>query len=350
MQPRRITFLYTELAGYFLSCLESAALSGIELQVIHWPVNPEAPFDIDSIQGVRFIEREGKTVDELVGLIEAFSPDTILCSGWIDKGYIKALRKLKSDSAKVLLMDNQWTGGFKQHVLSRFIGPLINRVFSHAWVAGPSQREFALKMGFPSEHVETGFYAADSKLFLRLHEARQRRMTAEFPRSFVYLGRYVEHKGIFDMWEAFLEAQGESGADWEMVCIGTGDRFEDRPIHDRIRHLGFKQPTELTEVLSQQGVFVLPSHFEPWGVVVQEMALAGFPTLLSQSVGAASTFLEEGENGFSFPAKDKAAIKQAMLNIMNLDDEQLRQMGARSHVLGQSNSPQKWAATLTGFS
>ena len=44
----------------------------------------------------------------------------------------------------------------------------------------------------------------------------------------------------------------------------------------------------------------MPSKKEPWGVVLQEMAIAGLPLLTSQHVGAATMFLEEHENGLVF--------------------------------------------------
>ena len=42
-----IVFLYTELAGYVLTCLEALGTkNNIRLTVVHWPVKSEAPFEL----------------------------------------------------------------------------------------------------------------------------------------------------------------------------------------------------------------------------------------------------------------------------------------------------------------
>ena len=60
------------------------------------------------------------------------------------------------------------------------------------------------------------------------------------------------------------------------------------------------QPEDLVRVIKNVGFFVLPSNFEPWGVVVHEFCAAGLPMLLSETVGSSSSFLINGHNGFLF--------------------------------------------------
>ena len=98
--------------------------------------------------------------------------------------------------------------------------------------------------------------------------------------------------------------------------------------------------------MSKAGVFVLPSKFEPWGVVVHEFAAAGFPLLLSKAVGASSHFLESGKNGMEFDISDLDAFKASFSYFMRLSNGELSQMSERSHDRGQSISPQKWVDTL----
>ncbi|HMZ50509.1 MAG TPA: glycosyltransferase, partial [Flavobacteriales bacterium] len=119
--------------------------------------------------------------------------------------------------------------------------------------------------------------------------------------------------------------------------------------HPRIRHLGFIQAEALPAIMADCGVFILPSTYEPWGVVVQENACAGFPLLLSDAVGAAERFLHEGENGHLFRAGDRSSIKQAMLRMVHANDDRLRAMGLRSASIGISWNPDQWAAVAMGL-
>ncbi|HET6992010.1 MAG TPA: glycosyl transferase family 1, partial [Bacteroidia bacterium] len=82
------------------------------------------------------------------------------------------------------------------------------------------------------------------------------------------------------------------------------------------------------------------------GVAVHEFAAAGFPLLLSDQVGAASSFLDEGKNGFSFPAGDAGAIEKIVEKISRLPDEELLKMGEKSLELANTITTSGWAKTL----
>jgi glycosyltransferase involved in cell wall biosynthesis len=205
-------------------------------------------------------------------------------------------------------------------------------------VPGERQAEYARKLGFPEERVLDGFYVADIERFKKVHEERE-----GLDGPFIYLGRYVQHKGIQDLWEAFEELveDGKAG-ERELWCCGTGDLYPERPEHPRIRHLGFVQPESIPDLMRQSSFFILPSHFEPWGVVVQEFAISGAPLILSDAVGAGTAFLEEGENGFRFPAGDRKALKDRMERSINMGKDEVSGMGDRSHELADHPSQEDW--------
>lgn len=346
----KILFLYTELAGYTLACLRELGARGHSVTVLHWPVNPEAPFQLDDIPNVRFQTRDPQAGPAPVAqFIAQTAPDLVICSGWMDKGYVTALRSYKKRSPVVLVMDNQWKGSLKQRLMTGVGSLYLRRLFTHAWVAGASQREYALRMGFDPSAVAMGFYSADTELFESVYQAGQAKDRSRFPKRFLYVGRYIHRKGIAELWDAFIAAKQGDTQGWELICIGTGELFDERKEHPGIAHLGFKQPQELRDILAEGGICVLPSHFEPWGVVVHEMAQAGLPLLLSDTIGAAEEFLVEGDNGFSFRAMDAGSLEQKMRQCMQLSDAQLWQMADRSHAQALSNSPSIWADRLLSF-
>jgi glycosyltransferase involved in cell wall biosynthesis len=129
--------------------------------------------------------------------------------------------------------------------------------------------------------------------------------------------------------------------------MGTGDI--EGLVHPDIEHLGFVQPDRLRPILLDGGVFILPSKIEPWAVVVQEYAAAGYPLMLSKNVGAREAFLIDNENGFSFEANSVDAIKDAFVKLSRLNAEQLSAMRKVSHELGIVNTPKQWVATLLSF-
>lgn len=342
----RIVFLYTEMAGYFLACVDELASRGNEVHVIHWPVNKEAPFNFDSRSHITFYDRA--TVADPGALVNKIGPNLIICSGWIDKAYVAVCRAWFGKVPTVLTSDNHWTGSLKQQI-ARIASPFtLQRIFSNAWVPGTPQQVYVGKLGFGPKKTRTGFYSADYQLFAKQYEARKQTQQATVPHRFAYVGRYLEFKGIFELWNAFIRLRKE-GCDWELHCFGTGALWDQRIEHDGIEHHGFVQPAMLPGLLAKTGVFVLPSHKEPWGVVVHEMAAAGFPMLCSDAIGASTRFLEGGKNGHTFTAGSEDALYQAMKSIVAQSDEQLIAMGNHSASLGGSITPTTWAEAAESF-
>jgi glycosyltransferase involved in cell wall biosynthesis len=113
-----------------------------------------------------------------------------------------------------------------------------------------------------------------------------------------------------------------------------------------IKHFGFVQPEQMKKFISETGVFILPSSFEPWGVAVHEFACAGFPLILSDKVGAGEVFMVENENGFSFDCKNGNELAEAMKGMMRMSDEQLNVMSEKSARLGMKINLDTWADTV----
>jgi glycosyltransferase involved in cell wall biosynthesis len=336
-------FLYTELADYFIRCCEALA-EDTEVHIVRWPVNPEAPFRFDIPSSLKIYERKALGKNELIALAEEISPNVIVCSGWVDRGYLAVAKHFSGRIPTVMASDTHWKGSLRQVVALVAARFFITRTFSHAWVPGRSQAKYARLLGFRTHAISTGFYCCDLGRFNSIYFTSIDGKAARFPRRIVYSGRYYEFKGVKDLWEAFISLCDETGTDWELWCLGVGDVAP--AMHKNIKHFGFVQPADLAPILSDAGVFVLPSHFEPWAVVVHEFAAAGFPLLLSDAVGSREAFLAEGENGFSFPSGNVSRLKAALKNIINLSDKDLLLMARRSHEIAQRVNSAGWAQTV----
>jgi glycosyltransferase involved in cell wall biosynthesis len=342
-QPVKILFLYTELAGYFLACVNELASQGAEVHIVRWPVNEEAPFRFE-FGNVRIYERRDLDRAKLLKLAEEIDPSVIYCSGWMDKDYMEVSRRYRNRIPVIVGFDNQWKGTLKQRIACLFSRFLIHRYYTHCWVPGALQREYALRLGFPVNKILMGYYSCDFDYFHKLYLANRAEKEKSFPGKLLYVGRYYTFKGIEDLWHAFAEIQQELPNDWELWCLGTGDLKA--YSHPKIKHFGFVQPSEMSRFVSEAGVFVLPSHFEPWGVVVHEFAASGFPLIVSDEVGARTAFVEHGHNGYIYTAGDREQLKSVLKKIMNLPGSELFAMGERSVEKAKQITPAKWARTI----
>ena len=342
-------FLYTELAGYVVACLNLLAEQVDQVSVVRWPVNKEAPFKFHFSDKIKLYDKGDYPADKLDDLIEEISPKVIYTSGWIDKDYNRISKKWKKNIPIVVGMDNKWKGSIKQQLASVFSPFKVRDKYTHAWVAGPQQKVFAKKLGFSEDEILTGVYSADVNLF----DAYKRKMVPikhkKLPHRFIYLGRYVEWKGIFEMWEGFKLLNSDERGDWELWCIGTGECYDKKVEAEGIQHFGFIQPEDLYEFMESTSVYILPSKKEPWGVSVHEFAAAGFPLICSKEVGAAATFVEGGRNGYLLENVSPKSIKAGMQKMIDKTDDELRAMGDESVKIAQEITPQKWVDQITGL-
>lgn len=340
----RVLFLYSEIADYFLASCKALISKGADVHVVKFAVNKEAPFRFVYPDGIHVYERDNYTDSQLISLVQTIQPNIIVCSGWIDKSYLKVCKKFKNKCLTVLALDNHWKGTLKQKLASIASSFYLKNRFSKCWVPGELQYNYALKLGFKSNEVLTGFYSCDFNLFHNQYLLNIESKKKNFPKRFIFVGRYYDFKGIKDLWNAFIELQNESSNDWELWCLGTGDI---EPIkHENIKHFGFVQPQNLPEYIKNTGVFVLPSHFEPWGVVVHEFAAAGFPIICSDEVGAKQAFVENGVNGYIYKAGNIVELKSKLKTIMEMNDADLSKMSDESVGKAKMNTPDIWADKL----
>src|SRR3954466_5139867 len=105
----RVLFLYTELADYFLKCCEELAQNN-EVAIIRWPVNKEAPFEFKYSEHIRIYSKKDYDPEGLRSLVTNFNPDILVCSGWVDKDYLRIARSYHKKIPTVLTCDTHWKG------------------------------------------------------------------------------------------------------------------------------------------------------------------------------------------------------------------------------------------------
>lgn len=344
---RKILFLYFELAGYTVACIEHlAATHPADIHVVRYPVNPVAPFQFTFSEGIKTYERKDYADEALIELCHSIQPDVIYVCGWSDKGYVKAAAYFRKSIPVILTFDNPWLGTIKQHIAT-LAGPFyLKKIFTHCWVPGEPNAKYARKLGFKEEDLLQGLYSADVSLFHKYNNANKEEKNQKFPHRFIYVGRYTELKGVRELWSAFASLSDGERKGWELWCLGKGELEQELPSHPAIKNCGFVQPSDLSPYMKSTGVFILPAHYEHWGVVVHEFAAAGFPMICTTTTSAASAFLKENQNGFFTEPRNTTALKESIIKIINSSDAQLIEMGNKSVELSNKITPDTWSSTL----
>jgi len=212
--------------------------------------------------------------------------------------------------------------------------------FAATIVGGDRGWQYARYLGFPDRNIFYSVYGCDFDTFRSA--GAQRREGAEYPHSFVYVGRYAEVEGMDLLIRAYSEYRKRRADAWPLHCYGKGDL---QPVLMKMPGVvdhGFLQPSALAGELSGHGVMVLPSYYEPWGVVVAEAAATGMPVICSGACCSGLDLVRHLYNGLTFASGDSDALTDCFL-WMHDHPEQLAVMGKRAQVYAGAYSAQVWA-------
>ncbi len=344
-RPPRIAILWQGLSGYFQAQLRALAAEGAEVLPSYRSSGVEAPFDddalTDSTSGYAWTGEPNE--GELNELLDRFEPDAVLVSSWHIGPYRRAARRRRGSTLRILCMDNQWAGTAKQWAGVASARWVIQPAYDAVLVAGDRQADFAERLGFSAEDIIWGLYTCDYPLYAAVAE---RRGPSVPPSTFLYVGRLVRSKGVDVMLQGYRRYRARESAPWPLRVAGTGPLAEDLREVAGVEMLGFVQPGELPAVLADAGCLLLPSRFEPWGVVVHEATAAGLPIICTRACGAATRLVLDGYNGVMVSTDDAAAVGHGLSRITNTTESERRAMSTASSSLARQYSPHRWASTL----
>jgi glycosyltransferase involved in cell wall biosynthesis len=143
------------------------------------------------------------------------------------------------------------------------------------------------------------------------------RMDTKKENYILFVGNLREHfdrKGMPTLLRAFSLLARES--DVLLIVAGMGnsrlkEMSADLGVDSRIRHVGFLAQRELVEWYNRASVFVLPSLFDPYGLVVNEAMACGTPVVVSDQVGAVDV-VREANAGLVFRTGDPVSLYEAL--------------------------------------
>jgi glycosyltransferase involved in cell wall biosynthesis len=186
--------------------------------------------------------------------------------------------------------------------------------------------------------VDNGFFREKARAAAGEREHLRRALGLEPGRPVIlYASKLSAVKRGIDLLEAYIRMSPDGVQEPHpyLLFIGEGDQkkiLEERARAKNwssIKFLGFRNQTELPRYYDLCDVLVLPSLFEPWGLVINEVMNAGRAVVVSDRVGCAPDLVKSGENGYVFKAGDSAGLRQALDNFVS-DVQKCRALGQNS--------------------
>ena len=269
--------------------------------------------------------------------------DLIWLHGWRQRTQLAVLRAAFKSGTPILLRGES-VPGRRSWLQRAFLRQLFARVTACGAV-GRANREFYAQHGVEASRVVSMPYGVDNDFFTRrAQEAAPQReelrrelgLTAARP-IVLFASKLIERKRPLDLLAA-LERLIASGIEPRpyLLLAGDGPQRSDverylvqRPeLREAVRLLGFQNQTELPRLYELCDVFSLPSRFETWGLVVNEVQCASRPVVVGAGVHARHDLVEPGVTGLVHATGDVEALAAALGQLCR-DPERARCMGAR---------------------
>ncbi len=286
--------------------------------------------------------------------LNRIKPDVVLCGGYNYLASWQAARWAKDHRAPLLLwsestaFDQRRGYPFVEFIKTRFLNLCTAFV-----VSGKSSANYLIDLGMAEKKIFTAPDAVDVALFSQLAEAASQSGVSarsdHLPsRYFLYVGRLVEEKGVFDLLEAYAQLGPELRSQIGLVFAGDGAEREalaeraSKITAGTIQFLGFVHREQLPEFYALADGFVFPTHSDPWGLVVNEAMACSLPIIVTNVAGCALDLVQDGWNGFVVPPRDPSRLAAAMAQLAG-DSSLGTEMAANSRKRIEAYSPAAWA-------
>jgi glycogen synthase len=150
----------------------------------------------------------------------------------------------------------------------------------------------------------------------------------------LFNGRFVERKGIRELIDAIEIVLGQEPAVQFVLAGGhrgcSGAQMESwllparlHPMRKQIQFTGWLTSRQLTHWYRKADILVVPSWYEPFGMVILEGMLHGV-AIAASAVGGPTEILDHERTGLLFPAKNAKALADAILQLVRDSVHRLR--------------------------
>jgi len=365
---RRLVVLTEIIAPYRIPVFNAlAARPGIDLHVIflsktdssrrQWRIyEEEIRFSYEVLPSLR--RRIGKfnflLNSNVFRALRHAEPEVLICGGYSYLASWQAMNWAKRNRVPLLLWSESTAHDARnQHSPVEWLKKQFLGKCDAFLVPGAAAKSYIQQFASPSQKIFTARNAVDIELFAAKKTstrktANQLRSRLLLPaRYFLFVGRLVEPKGVLDLIEAYGSLAPELRSRVGLVFAGEGPlrgKLEAlaRAIYPgKVRVIGFIQRDELANHYALAECLVMPTHSDPWGLVVNEAMACGLPVICTSVAGCAADLIRE--NGIMVPPGNIRKLAEAM-GIIAGDGQLRHHMSTASAKLIQEYSPEACAA------
>jgi glycosyltransferase involved in cell wall biosynthesis len=288
--------------------------------------------------------------------LQQANPHVILCGGYNYLASWQAQRWANQNEAKFLLWSESTRNDQRsEHFLVESLKQIFFRHCDGFVVPGTSARAYIEGRANPPKGTFVAPNAVDIDLFAsqaRIARGNQSRLRGQLgvpSKYFLFVGRLVKSKGVFDLLNAYGTLSPDLRSELGLVLAGDGPERAGLEALGRsifpgsVHFAGYVQRDQLSTYYALAECLVLPTHSDPWGLVVNEAMACGLPVICSNVAGCAADLIKE--NGRLVSKRNTADLAKAMHEIA-CNPLLREEMSRASADLIQNFSPELCAAGI----
>jgi glycosyltransferase involved in cell wall biosynthesis len=306
----------------------------------------------------RFAERDVLLSNGVAPALQKASPDAILCGGY---NYLASWQSLFWAHLHRVPF-SLWVESTTRDLRSgfRLINFLKAKFMHHCAtyvVPGKASFEYVRSYGAAEKNIFTAPNAVDTEFFavraesVRRDAATNRGILGLPSRFFLFVGRLVHDKGVFDLLRAYGALAPELRAEIGLVFVGDGAARPELEAQAKgiapgtVTFPGFVHREVLARYYALADMFLFPTHSDPWGLVVNEAMACGLPVISTKVAGCIADLVDDLWNGRVIEPGDSHQLTAAMEELAG--NALLRaQMGQHSRERILHYSPEACAAGI----
>lgn len=356
MRPFRVVMVYIEPTPYIIALIDRLRLvGGGSVEAYYITTDLSQPWELRLESGHERVLRGG-FLARMQTLRRALTRDrehTILhLAGWGHPVLLGALLMARSLRIPVAVEsdtvegrpDRTWRH-FWRHWVKKLLYPLLFRLPSRFLPGGTRQARYLGQYGVKQERMTIAQMTVDVCAIRRFcsqdreaarSAARARWGMSADARIVLFVGRLEASKGLQELLSAFTCVVAEE----KDLCLAIAG---DGSLRARVEAIAAKPDCHITYLGRLSGddvlrsylaadLLVLPSLFEPWGLVINEAMACGLPVIVSDRVGCVDDLVRPGETGLIVGAGREIDLASAIRQLAR-DEPARRHMGQAAERL-----------------
>jgi glycosyltransferase involved in cell wall biosynthesis len=155
----------------------------------------------------------------------------------------------------------------------------------------------------------------------------------------LYVGRLSNEKNLTALINLFDRIKGEI-SEYHLIIIGNGpdrqtlqEKIKSLDLTTQIKLLGSINWEDLSIYFKHAECLILPSKFEPWGMVANEAQEMGLPVICSSACGCSNDLIIDNYTGIIFEEIITQKNDEKIVNFLQISNN----LSIRNFILKNSN-------------